>query len=58
MKSPDPDLTADGGCFPVALNWRAPTLTRSSCHGVVAGNGGVDGERYWHAWVELDGRRS
>jgi hypothetical protein len=26
------------------------------CHGVVIGNGGdVLGERYWHAWIELDG---
>jgi len=39
MKSPDPDLTADCDCFPVALKRRVAHAN-------------------WHAWVELDGRRS
>ena len=53
--------TGNGDCFPAALNLllefhalRQLTSTEPVLvHGIVTGQGKIDGVQHWHAWVEI-----
>ena len=46
----------DGDCFKVAANIVVHGLPDATlCHGQPIRRGPEGGDRYWHAWVELDG---
>lgn len=45
-----------GDCYPAALHTLFELGDGELCHGLVTGTGGEAlGQRYGHAWVELDG---
>lgn len=48
-----PEENQHGDCFVVALNkWMENPERYTLVHGVVTGQGAIDGVKYTHAWVE------
>jgi len=49
-----PDANQGGDCFQVALNYMMSHKSKrlKLCHGLVTGQGNIEGIVYTHAWVE------
>ena len=47
-----PDINQGGNCYQVAYQYFTNKRTGKLVHGLVMGQGALDGIRYVHAWVE------
>jgi hypothetical protein len=48
-------MKKDGTCFPDAAQFVSDNAGWTLVHGIVSGQGDLEGIRYTHAWVEKDG---